>query len=111
MLLRVHDLDLDLDERRVRRAGRPIKLTPREYRLLELLAQRCGRLVSSVLIWQHVYGDLAGYDPERIAYAVRRLRDKIDKGFDPALILARWGSGYMLRAEEPPADRGQADRR
>jgi two-component system OmpR family response regulator len=112
MLLTVHDLEIDLDEQRVSRAGQPIPLSPREYRLLELLARRCGRLVSSVLIWQHLHGDLTGYNPGRIAHAVRSLRDKIDKGFDPALIVTRWGSGYMLRADDAlPGDRGQTEHR
>jgi two-component system copper resistance phosphate regulon response regulator CusR len=112
MLLKMHDLEIDLGEQRVSRSGRPITLSPREYRLLELLARRRGRLVSSVLIWQHLGGDLTGYDPARISYAVRTLRDKIDKGFGSALIVTRWGSGYMLRADaELPGNRGQADHR
>jgi len=111
MLLKVHDLEIDLDEQRVSRSGLPITLSPREYRLLELLARHRGRLVSSVLIWQHIHGDLTGYDPGRVPYAIRTLRDKIDKGFDSALIVKLWGSGYMLRAEELPGDRGQADPR
>jgi two-component system copper resistance phosphate regulon response regulator CusR len=109
MLLRVHDLEIDLDGQRVSRSGRPIALSLREYRLLELLARRRGRLVSSVLIWQHLHGDLTGYTPGRISSAVRTLRVKIDKGFDSALIVARWGSGYMLRADdELDGERGRA---
>jgi DNA-binding response OmpR family regulator len=100
MLLKVHDLEIDLDERRVVRAGQPIALAPREYRLLELLVRRRGRLVNSVLIWQHFHGDLTGYDSGRISGYVRALRDKIDRGFDPALIVTHWGRGYMLRDDE-----------
>jgi DNA-binding response OmpR family regulator len=106
MVLKVHDLEIDLDEQRVSRSGQPIALAPREYRLLELLARRCGRLVNSVLIWQHFHGDLTHYQPSRISGYVRALRDKIDKGFDPALIVTRWGSGYMLRGDESAAETG-----
>ena len=102
MLLKVHDLEIDLDEQLVFRSGRAIPLAPREYRLLELLARRRGRLVNSVLIWQHFHGDLTDYEPGRISAYVRALRDKIDKGFDPALIVTRWGSGYMLRDDPAP---------
>jgi two-component system OmpR family response regulator len=100
MVLKVYDLEIDLDEHRVTRSGQSIALAPREFRLLELLARRRGRLVNSVLIWQHFHGTLTNYDAARIAGYVRALRDKIDKGFDPALIVTRWGSGYMLRADE-----------
>jgi DNA-binding response OmpR family regulator len=105
MLLKVRDLEIDLDGQRVFRSGRPIALAPREYRLLELLARRRGRLVNSVLIWQHFHGDLTDYDAGRISGYVRALRDKIDKGFDPALIVTRWGSGYMLRDDEAVCDK------
>jgi DNA-binding winged helix-turn-helix (wHTH) protein len=97
MPLKVHDLEIDIGQRRVSRAGQPITLTPQEYRLLELLARHRGRPVGSVLIWQHFHGDLDGYRPRRVCCCVRALRDKIDKGFAPALIVTRRASGYLLR--------------
>jgi two-component system OmpR family response regulator len=95
-MLTICDLKIDLDERRVSRAGQEIALGPREFQLLELLARRRGRVVGSVLIWQHFYGDLTDYEPNRISSYVRALRHKIDKGFDRPLLLTRWGSGYLL---------------
>jgi two-component system OmpR family response regulator len=102
MPLKVHDLEIDLDVQQVSRAGQPIALAPRDFRLLELLARHRGRPVSSVLIWQHFHGDLTDYDRGRVSYYVQALRNKIDKGFAPALIVTRRGRGYMLRDDAAP---------
>src|SRR5262249_36753189 len=56
-VLRVHDLVIDTITHTVKRAGRVIPLTPREYTLLELLAYRQGRVVGRSVIWEHLYDD------------------------------------------------------
>jgi two-component system OmpR family response regulator len=103
-VLKICDLEVDLDERRVSRAGQEIALAPREFQLLELLVRHRGRAVGSVLIWQHFYGDLTDYEPNRIPTYVRALRHKIDKGFDRPLLLTRWGSGYLLQDDGQPGN-------
>jgi DNA-binding response OmpR family regulator len=98
-VLRSHDLEIDPDARAVRRAGRPIRLTSREYALLEFLALRPGLVVSRAAIWEGLYGAQAPARSNVIDVYIRHLRNKIDKGFDPPLILTRWGEGYLLRGD------------
>ena len=99
-ILRVHDLEIDTSARTVRRAGQSIHLTPREYALLEFLAFHQGKVVSRTMIWEHLYDENDENTSNVVDVYIRYLRNKIDKGFDPPLILTRWGEGYMLRADE-----------
>jgi DNA-binding response OmpR family regulator len=104
-IIRVYDLEIDTASHTVRRAGRPIHLTPREYGLLEFLAFHRGRVVTRTMIWEHLYDENDENTSNVVDVYIRYLRNKIDKGFDPPLILTRWGEGYMLRGEEPaPAE-------
>jgi DNA-binding response OmpR family regulator len=99
-VLRVFDLELDTAARTVKRAGHAIHLTPREYGLLEFLAFHRGRVVTRTMIWEHLYDEHDESTSNVVDVYIRYLRNKIDKGYDPPLILTRWGEGYMLRAEE-----------
>jgi DNA-binding response OmpR family regulator len=99
-VLRVHDLEIDTATRTVKRAGQAIHLTPREYALLEFLAFHRGRVVSRTMIWEHLYDEHDETTSNVVDVYIRYLRNKIDKGFEPALILTRWGEGYMLRGDE-----------
>jgi DNA-binding response OmpR family regulator len=96
-VLRVHDLIIDTSARSVKRAGQPIHLTPREYALLEFLAFHQGKVVTRTMIWEHLYDEHDESTSNVVDVYIRYLRNKIDKGFDPPLILTRWGEGYMLR--------------
>ena len=98
-VLRVHDLEIDTAARTVRRAGQMIHLTPREYALLEFLAFHRGRVVTRTMIWEHLYDEHDENTSNVVDVYIRYLRNKIDKGFDPPLILTRWGEGYLLRGE------------
>jgi DNA-binding response OmpR family regulator len=99
-VLRVHDLEIDTAARSARRAGRPIHLTPREYALLEFLAYHRGKVVSRSMIWEHLYDEHDETTSNVVDVYIRYLRNKIDKGFDPPLILTRWGEGYLLRGDD-----------
>src|SRR5262245_8820669 len=99
-VLRIHDLEIDTASRTVRRAGQPIHLTPREYALLEFLAYHRGKVATRSMIWEHLYDEQDESTSNVVDVYIRYLRNKIDKGFDPPLILTRWGEGYMLRGEE-----------
>ena len=100
--LRVCDMEIDLSSRSVRRAGRTIPLTPREYALLRYLAMHQGQIVPRAMILEHVY---EGKDESNVINVyIRYLRNKIDKGFSTPLILTRYGQGYMLRGEDMEAD-------
>ncbi len=101
-LIKVADLEVDLSTRIVRRAGRTIDLTGREYALLEYLAVNAGRVVSRADIWQHVYDFNASLESNVVDVFMRLLRRKIERPGLPLLLHTRRGQGYLLaeRAEE-----------
>jgi len=99
-VIRVHDLEIDTSSRTVRRAGQVIPLTPREYSLLEFLAFHRGKVATRSMIWEHLYDEQDESTSNVVDVYIRYLRNKIDKGFEPALILTRWGEGYMLRGPD-----------
>ena len=99
-VLRIHDLEIDTAARTVKRGGQAIHLTPREYALLEYLAFHRGRVVTRSMIWEHLYDEHDENTSNVVDVYIRYLRNKIDKGFEPPLILTRWGEGYLLRGEE-----------
>jgi two-component system OmpR family response regulator len=95
--LAVGDLTLDRLTRRVERSHQPIDLRPREFALLELLMRHAGRVVSKAMILSQVWG--YNFDPGSnvVDVLVFRLRDKIDKGFEPPLLHTVRGVGYVLK--------------
>ena len=99
-VLRIYDLEIDTASRSVRRAGQSIQLTPREFSLLEFLAYHRGKVVTRTMVWEHLYDEHDEGTSNVVDVYIRYLRNKIDKGFEPPLILTRWGEGYMLRGEE-----------
>jgi DNA-binding response OmpR family regulator len=98
-IIRAHDLEIDTAARTVKRAGKPIHLTPREFALLQYLAYHQGQVVTRSMIWEHLYDEQDENTSNVVDVYIRYLRTKIDKGFEPPLILTRWGEGYMLRGE------------
>jgi DNA-binding response OmpR family regulator len=101
-VLRCFDLEIDTAARKVKRSDQTIHLTPREYALLEFLAFHRGKVVTRSMIWEHLYDEYDENTSNVVDVYIRYLRNKIDKGFDPPLILTRWGEGYMLRGEDDP---------
>ncbi|MFT3763002.1 MAG: response regulator transcription factor [Pseudoxanthomonas sp.] len=97
-LLRVHDLEIDLLARSVRRGEQPIELQPREFRLLEYLARNAGQVVTRTMLLEHVW-DLH-FDPQTnvVDSHISRLRAKIDRDRPTALIHTVRGAGYRLDA-------------
>ncbi len=93
---RIADLDVDFATREVRRAGRSIPLTAKEFALLELFARHPGQVIDRATITAHVWDD--NHDPfaNVLEVLVRRLRAKIDDGFEPKLITTVRGAGYRL---------------
>ncbi|MGE6213268.1 heavy metal response regulator transcription factor [Comamonas aquatica] len=98
--LRVADLELDLLRRRVSRAGMRIDLTAKEFGLLELLMRRQGEVLPRSLIASQVWDMNFDSDTNVIEVAVRRLRAKVDDGFDVKLIQTVRGMGYVLETPE-----------
>jgi two-component system copper resistance phosphate regulon response regulator CusR len=103
-LIRIDDLEIDTEARRVSRAGREIPLTPREYTLLEALARNEGRVLAREFIQERVWNDDESYS-NTIAVRIRQLRQKVDDGHAIRLIHTVYGQGYVLRAPEPEGDR------
>jgi two-component system OmpR family response regulator len=98
--LHVADLEMDLLRRTVSRAGRPIELQPREFRLLEYLMRRHGQVVTRTMLLEGVWD--YHFDPQTnvIDVHISRLRAKIDKGYDQPLLHTVRGAGYSLRAPD-----------
>lgn len=95
-VLRVADLELDLLRRRATRSGRRIDLTAKEFSLLELFLRRKGEVLPRSLIASQVWDMNFDSDTNVIDVAVRRLRLKIDDGFESKLIHTVRGMGYVL---------------
>jgi len=96
--VRVADLEVDLAAREVRRGGRPITLTAKEFALLELFVLHPGRVLDRTTITAHVWDD--NHDPfvNVLEVLIRRLRRKIDDDFEPKLITTLRGAGYRFGA-------------
>ena len=96
----VGDLKIDLLARTVERAGRPLDLQPREFRLLEYLMRHAGQVVTRTMLLENVWD--YHFDPQTnvIDVHVSRLRGKIDKGFDSPLLHTVRGAGYRLQASD-----------
>ncbi|MGI6245260.1 MAG: response regulator transcription factor [Pseudochelatococcus sp.] len=94
---RVGDLELDRLSHKVTRTGEEIVLQPREFRLLEYLMRNAGQVVTRTMLLENVWD--YHFDPQTnvIDVHVSRLRAKIDKGHETALIHTVRGAGYMIR--------------
>ena len=103
-VLQVEDLAIDTRAQQVRRAGRPVQLTAKEYALLEYLARHQGEVVGRADIAEHVWDD--SFDPlsNLIEVYIQRLRRKIDDGESVKLIHTRRGAGYCLTAADATQD-------
>ena len=95
-VLRVGDLEVDRFTQQVRRAGRRIELTPKEYALLEYLAANPGRVFSRTMIIEHVWDQSFEGLTNIVDVYVRHLRSKVDDPFPVKLILTVRGVGYGL---------------
>jgi two-component system copper resistance phosphate regulon response regulator CusR len=104
--LKVADLELDLLRRRVTRAGQTIALTAKEFALLELLLRRRGEVLPRSLIASQVWDMNFDSNTNVIDVAIRRLRAKIDDGFEPRLIHTVRGMGYMLNLLDDASQAG-----
>ena len=95
-ILRIQDLEVDLGNRVVTRAGKRIELSSREYSLLTYLMKNAGRCVTRAMIMEHVW-TLAFDTPTNVVDVyINYLRSKIDKGFQQKLIRTMRGVGYQI---------------
>src|SRR5262249_27068500 len=105
-VLRAHDLEIDTAARTVKRAGRLLALTRREYDLLRVLVKHRGQVVSRSVIraagWGADGGGGRGRMSNVIGVGLRSVGGKTDRGFPRPLTLPRGGRGYLSREEAPP---------
>jgi two-component system, OmpR family, response regulator len=101
--LKVADLELDLLSRKATRAGHAIDLQPREFQLLETLMRHAGQVMTRTMLLEQVWN--YHFDPQTnvIDVHISRLRQKIDRGFEPPLIHTVRGAGYCVREPEAAA--------
>ena len=97
--LTLADLTVDTAAKTVTRAGQPIKLTAREFNLLELLLRHQGRVLGRAEIAEHTWEETLDAGSNVIDVYVNYLRNKVDKGFAKKLIHTVVGMGYVLREE------------
>ena len=95
--LKVADLTLDLNARKVFRADEEILLQPLEFSLLEYLMRNAGRVVSKTMIMEHVWDYNFSPQTNVVEARICYLRDKIDKNFVRKLIHTVRGVGYVLK--------------
>jgi two-component system OmpR family response regulator len=95
-LLEIADLQFDLVARRVTRAGQVLELKPREFRLLEYLLRHAGEVVTRTMLLEQVWE--YHFDPRTsvVETHISRLRSKVDKPFETALIKTVRGAGYTI---------------
>jgi len=92
-VIKMGDIDLDTSARLVRRGGRPVDLTGKEYAVVELLALHRGKLVTRTMIYDHVYDDRQDTLSNVVDVFVARIRKKLGNGF----VETRKGQGYIVR--------------
>lgn len=95
---RIHDLSIDLEAKEVRRGGKLIQLTAKEYSLLAFLAQHAGKVKSRQEIAESVWGLDFETGTNFIDVYINYLRNKVDKPFPEKLIQTVTGFGYILKA-------------
>ena len=102
--IEIGDLTIDTKARQVRRAGRSIELTAKEYALLDYLGRHTDQVMGRAEISEHVWDE--DFDPfsNLIEVYIRRLRRKIDDGHTCKLFRTKRGEGYMLSSGETSKD-------
>lgn len=93
----IDGLVLDTEEKTVTVDGEPVKLTPLEYKILELLCSNRGRVFSSDEIYRRVWNEDAFVSDNTIAVHIRHIREKIEiNPKEPHYLKVMWGVGYKI---------------
>ncbi|GBE06505.1 MAG TPA: response regulator transcription factor [Nitrospirae bacterium] len=93
----VGDLIINMATHEVKRGGKDILLSAREYALLEYMALNRNKALSRALLTEHIYNEDFDLDSNIIDVFINRIRNKIDRGFNVKLIHTVRGAGYMLK--------------
>jgi DNA-binding response OmpR family regulator len=100
-VLRVADLELDRLSQQVKRAGKRIDLTSKEYGLLEYMLSNAGRVLSRTMIIEHVWDESFHGLTNIVDVYVRHLRGKVDDAYHQKLIRTVRGAGYCIDEPQP----------
>jgi DNA-binding response OmpR family regulator len=98
--LKLADLELELLERKIKRNGKEIQLTQKEFALLEYLLRNKKKVMTRTQISEHVWGIDFDTGSNVVDAYIKMLRKKIDKDFSPQLIYTIVGVGYVMREEK-----------
>ena len=101
-VITTHDLQIDIINWTVRRAGKLIKLSNLEFRALLYMARRTGTSVSKNELLSEVWGYNGNPMTHTVETHIFRIRQKIDKGHSVKLLINDRGRGYMLIGNSPP---------
>lgn len=96
-VIEIEDLIIDMAAHRVKRAGKEIMLSAREYSLLEYMAVNRNKVLSRTSISEHIYDYNFDLDSNVIDVFVNRIRNKMDRGYETRLIHTVRGAGYILK--------------
>ncbi len=99
-IFRVEDLEMNRVERTIKRAGKRIELTPKEFALLEYLMRNAGRRVTRNMIIEHVWNLSFDTMTNVVDVYINYLRKKVDEDFEPKLIRTIRGVGYQLGSDD-----------
>jgi DNA-binding response OmpR family regulator len=99
-VLRIADLEMDRASQQVRRAGKKIELTSKEYSLLEYLCANAGRVASRTMIIEHVWDESFQGLTNIVDVYVRHLRSKVDDDYPKKLIRTVRGVGYVVSDDD-----------
>jgi two-component system OmpR family response regulator len=90
--IKIGDTLIDTASRTVKQAGEPVKLTAREYALVELLALHCGKLITRTQIYEHIFDENDDTLSNLVDVHISNIRKKLGKDF----ITTRRGQGYLI---------------
>ncbi|MCA9190550.1 MAG: response regulator transcription factor [Planctomycetales bacterium] len=96
-ILEIGQISMDLTTRKVTRSGRPVQLTPTEFRILEILMRNQGKVVTRKMLCEFLWNPEWEGVTNVIEVHINRLRGKINNGREPQMIFTVRGSGYTLR--------------
>jgi len=102
----IDDLEMDLQARKVTRAGLRLDLTAKEFSLLSLLARHQGEILSKMMIAEQVWDMNFDSDANVVEVAIKRVRAKVDAPYARKLLHTVRGMGYVLESREETTRQG-----
>jgi DNA-binding response OmpR family regulator len=96
-VIMIGDLTIDIVTHEVKRKGKYILLSAREYALLEYMAINRNKVLSRTALTEHLYDQDFDLDSNVIDVFINRIRNKIDRGYDTKLVHTMRGTGYILK--------------